>query len=229
MAESSKKSYSRISVGYGQTYLRNNDVMNICIEELRPSMNEVGVEFIMNTGTTKLNTLSVEYTRGYKIKESNFLFEFGAKAGFGFGTNTTKNADYIYKHDTQLLTFTVPVNLGYQIKLSKNVGLTPYAGLNLKVHAMGRSKYANSFSYTHVSVESKFQYYDWSSLYDNHSNFAHVQAGWQAGLSLSVRNFYVGGCYYGTDFYDFYNEKINNTLTAKIKSSSFTLSAGMYF
>lgn len=204
--------------------------MNMALDFLEYIYNELGMEpVLLNRNNITLKTLSIEYTRGYKIK-GNFHFEFGAKALFGFENKKTKSNDInVFKDKTQMLTFTVPVNFGYQIKLGNKIGLTPYAGLNMKVHAMSRTRYTKSFKYAHMSSYTNYSDSGWINPYDyKDSHYTRVQAGWQVGLSLSIHNFYMGGCY-GTDFVSLCREKMDNNKTARVNSSSFSVSTGIYF
>lgn len=136
------------------------------------------------------------------------------------------NSKYNFSTKFQLVTMTIPVNIGHQFCLSKKVGLTPYAGINLKVNVYGRSKCEVTAG--KKSVPKELSNSDWVSTHDPDSpDIAIAQFGWQAGLGVSLKIFYFGA-EFGTDFIPFQKVELKRN-TSSIHTRNLQISAGIYF
>jgi len=118
-----------------------------------------------------LNGFTAQYTYGIGFQEA-MAVEIGGQLGYG----SCKIADETFK----LFTIAIPVNYAYKFNLSDNFALAPYAGLNFKVHAMG--KYAGQDIFKKETLDAN-----------------RFQMGWQVGVAAHFSKFYVAA-QYGTDF-----------------------------
>ncbi len=174
-----------------------------------------------------LNGVGIDYLHGFSIsKKLPLFFETGVKLNFGTGKNEYDD-DYTQKY--KFFTASIPLNIAYRLSINDDVAITPYLGLNLKVHAMG--KYKNEFE-----GEDDFPYYyddddedEWYNLFDKDdmdgkdNTFNRFQLGWHIGAGVQYKKFYLG-ISYGTDFTPLHKYK-----KEKINTSDFVASIGFCF
>lgn len=126
----------------------------------------------------------------------------------------------------QVLSFAIPVNIGYKIRCSKTVTIDPYVGLNFKLNAMCREKlsYNQKYLQDHPSVEDDIR---WTNLLSDCPScgagskdlcWKKFQIGWHVGIGFNIKRFYIGASY-GTDFIDAWNYDDNTVKTSTIKAS----------
>ncbi|MCM1310777.1 MAG: outer membrane beta-barrel protein [Bacteroides sp.] len=197
-----------------------------------------GMGFSSDKSTKKLSDSPYGQELNSQLSELRTLYNSYVQAGYhGTQLTTVKsqldaankllNTTYTFSSKTQMITMTIPVNIGYQFCLNNNVGLTPYAGINLKINAYGRSK--DEVTDKNGNVQKDLSDSDWVSIYDPGSpDIAIAQFGWQAGLGLSIKKFYIGA-EFGTDFVPFRKIEISKQSTGKIYTQNLTISAGIYF
>lgn len=137
------------------------------------------------------------------------------------------NTTFNFSSKTQLFTITIPLNIGYQFCFNDKVGLSPYAGINLRVNGYGRFK--DEVTYSNGTVFKDLSDTDWVSIYDADSpDIEIMQLGWQAGLALTIRKFYIGA-EFGTDFLPFRKIELSKNTEGKINTRNLVISAGIYF
>lgn len=197
-----------------------------------------GMGFSSDTYSKKLSESPYGQQLNNQLTELKTMYNGYIQAGYhGSQLATVKsqidqadkllNTTYTYKSKTQMITMTIPINLGYQFCLNDKIGLTPYAGINLKVNAYGRSK--DEITDKNGNIQKDMSDSDWVSIYDTDApDIALIQFGWQAGLGLSIKKFYIGA-EFGTDFIPFQKVEISNQSTGKILTRNLTISTGIYF
>lgn len=196
------ESYNRISLSYDNTHLGCNKYLKFMDDEDAMSLNGVGLE----------------YTRGISISKDLPMFvEVGIKAQFGAGS-LDDDDDGTMK--IQQFSFSVPVNYTYKFAIGDGISIAPYLGVNFKVHAMAREKY---------EYDDDIEESDWYNIFSKDdmgskdATWNRFQMGWQLGIGLNVKSFYVG-LQYGTDFIAAYKYK-----KAAVNTGNFALKVGYNF
>lgn len=196
-----------------------------------------GMGFSTDKYSQKLSDSPYGQQLNGQLSELKALWHKYADAGYSGSTLSTVKSqiDYVDKllntkynisTKSQLLTVTIPINIGYQFCLSDKVGLTPYAGINLKIIPFGRSK--DEVTADYGTVPDELSNSDWVSIFDAGSpDIAWINCGWQVGLGLSIRKFYIGA-ESGTDFRPYQKVEFAQK-TGKIHTQNLLISAGIYF
>lgn len=76
------------------------------------------------------------------------FFEYGAELGFGKATYEESGTEYGWYEDIKwkettsltMMNIAIPLNVVYEISISDDLRVAPYAGLNMKFHLMGKIK-----------------------------------------------------------------------------------------
>lgn len=218
--------YNRFSLSYDNTHLGCNDKME---------------EYFNGEDAMSLNGVGLEYIHGFSVSKTLPMFvETGIKAQFGVGSvsdyDKGNEADFILK--AQQFSFSVPVNFTYRFAVGNAISIAPYLGLNFKIHAMGRQKYSVKFDDEddQEAFDDMLEWDDdlaelleWRSVFDKKdmgdkdSTWNRFQMGWQIGVGLNAKAFYLG-LQYGTDFISAFKYK-----KYAINSGNFTLKIGYNF
>lgn len=201
--------YNRISLSYDNTHLGANDKME---------------GYFNGEDAMSLNGVGFEYTHGFNVSKTLPMFiEAGIKAQVGVGSvsdyDKEDECEYILK--VQQLSFSVPVNYTYRFAIGDNISIAPYLGINFKIHAVGRQK--NWINFDDEDEQEYFEdyldrnedeakYFEWNDIFSKKDmgskddTWNRFQMGWQIGIGLNVKAFYVG-IQYGTDFIPAYKYK----------------------
>lgn len=196
------ESYNRISLSYDNTHLGCNKYL----------------EFLDDEDAISLNGIGLEYTHGFSISQRLPMFiEAGIKAQFGAGS-LDDDDDGTLKF--QQFSFSVPVNYTYKFAIGDGMSIAPYLGVNFKVHAMARKKY---------EYDDDIEERDWNNIFSKDdmvskdNTWNRFQMGWQLGIGLNVKAFYIG-LQYGTDFIAAYKYK-----KAVVNTGNFAFKVGYNF
>lgn len=211
---------------------------------------------VKGTDNYTLNGFSLGYTKGISIaKRLPFFIETGLSMQYARKSfDNEDQADILgtawsipyrgYNIPAQLtystLNFKIPVNLAYKLSFNK-VSLTPYAGINFKINAIGKIKFAVEDTDDlpeGVSEEDVWDYVedqndgeDLKNLnlldkkdaeklgYDKDEVWKRFQMGWQMGVGLDYNSLHVG-LGYTKDFIE---------LCKKVKTSSVLVTLGYNF
>lgn len=218
--------YNRISLSYDNTHLSGNDKME---------------GYFNDEDGMSLNGVGLEYVHGFSVSKTLPMFiEAGIKAQFGIGSvsnyDKKDEVDYILK--AQQFSFSVPVNFTYRFAVGDGISIAPYLGVNLKVHAMARQKYSLKFDdddeqeWWDEKLEDDDELaeeFSWKNVFDKKdmgdkdATWNRFQMGWQIGLGLNAKAFYVG-LQYGTDFIPAFKHK-----KLAVNSGNFTVKIGYNF
>ena len=199
--------YNRIAVSYDHTALSHNKEASILqIKEEKMGLNGWGINYIHGFGVV-----------------GNLFVETGASLDFLWGSkkiDESDNIDYFghCKLKADNIHLQVPVNLAYRINLSRNVSISPYAGIDFKYNISG--KYKGEYDYRIRTDEDPHWNNDYQSTSPSQAyandhlrggieyNWERFQMGWHVGIGCNYRHGYVG-VQFGTDFIHPYDIKSN--------------------
>lgn len=192
--EKEKKDYNRISVGYDAQFFTGD------IEE-----------------SITANGFNVMYNHGFALTSSAPLF---LELGFGLGYNSGKHTEKVsdrYKYEGGISNFwlKVPVNLAYRAKLTDNISLLPYTGINFKINGTLDAK-DTEYDYYYDEKDTE----TWS-FFDDEMGGKRFQMGWQIGVGVNISKLYLG-IQYGIDFLP----AVKNVYDYKINSSNLAVNLG---
>lgn len=200
------KSYNRIGVSYTNTGLSANKEF----------------EFIEDKDHISLNGFAVDYIHGFSLSKTLPMFiETGVKANFGFGSVESDEDYWSEKLQMQNIYLSVPVNFAYKFGVSDNVSITPYIGLNLKLHLLGRVKYEYEDEYDDDEESEWYNVFSKDDMDDETWN--RFQLGWHIGAGVNIKKLYLGVSY-GTDFIKAFKHK-----DASVNSGNLSATIGYTF
>ncbi len=216
-------SYNRLTISYDNTHLSANS-----------KLDDYG--YFFGEDAVSLNGFGVEYTHGFSVSPTLPMFvEAGLKLHFGAGKVTNDDDDDVELFQKyQQLSFEIPVNYTYHIAIGENMTFAPYVGINFKIHALGRTKTGAKFDDDELQDYWDDEYadkIDWVNVFsddedhmaDKDNTWNRFQMGWQIGVGLNIKSFYVG-LQYGTDFIQAYKYK-----KYAVNSGNFTAKIGVNF
>ncbi|MDO4819911.1 MAG: hypothetical protein Q3994_06025 [Prevotella sp.] len=129
--------------------------------------------------------------------------EHGAAIGWDEGiylSSTTPLAfiggfklQYNGKDEEHLFSFKVPLSLKFNIKITDDLNIEPYAGLNSTIYL-----YAKNSDYDYLDSKNEIHANRW-------------QFGWHAGMDFTINQRFVLGFAYNRDFTDFFSMKNYST------------------
>ena len=164
--------YNRLSVGYNATFMSAGGLSTTC------------------------NGFTAKYVHGFGLSKTIPLYlEAGLKLNMDFWSNTETNSGWgVTETDKfNMLYVGIPVNVAYRLSFNNNISLQPYTGINFRVNIYGQ--HTTEFSYK-GEKESKSES---ESLVFGDDGWKRFQMGWQIGLGLNLKKFYLG-FEYGLDF-----------------------------
>lgn len=214
--------YTRLAMSYEMTGFTANDKLSGAFD---------------GRDSRYLNGFGLALVHGSKLPHNIPLFiEIGLKFHMGFySKDSQKNIgkDYRYSERMQNLTFTVPLNFNYRLKISETTYVAPFVGLNMKVNAMLRSKKEFEYSFykdfPSIDKEKATKWQNLLSSKDANGNetadepWKVLQFGWQAGVGFNINDLYLGVSY-GTDFVPAYKKD-----KARINSSTLSLTLALTY
>lgn len=159
------------------------------------------------SGDLDMNGFSLDYVKAFRVGGNVPLFvEIGA--GFQWGQYLDKEEEEIegieiYAEDRlTVASINIPVNLAYQCFLSNKVSLTPYVGLNVKGHVLGKNTILVRGGYLGETLEEEESYnlFDKEDMEKNPCK--RFVIGWHLGATVTYSRFNLGVSY-GTDLTEF--------------------------
>lgn len=188
--------------------------------------NMVGVSYTNTTlspeygSNMSMNGFSVGYTHGFGISASHPMFieaglkfqgVFNSKAfGFDFDSDSDYFSDDDIDSKSSLCSFVVPVSFAWKFAINDKISIKPYAGINLKVHVLGK---------TTLSAFDEKMSADWFDKEEMGVKFNRAQVGWHIGTTFEYSRIFLGVSY-GTDF---------NQIAKSTGSGTFDLALGYCF
>lgn len=228
------KDYNRIGISYNNTHYGFNDAYGKDHSEYNFGLNGVGIDYIHGFSVSSSLPLYVE-------TGLNLDFNFGNKKGEKYETAGYWFQDKINYSDINMQ---VPVNVAWKFAAGDDFSITPYLGINFKVHFSTRFKEGVD---TNVSDDLLAQIgYDksdlegeWISVYDDGEDamgdkdetWNRFQMGWQVGVGFQYKPIYLG-VQWGTDFIPAYSHKYTydgESETYKINTSNLKVTLGYVF
>lgn len=144
------------------------------------------------------------------------FFESGVEATW----NTYEESGYDETTKINLLSFSVPMNLVYKVEVpNTNAILSPFVGLNLKYHAMGKAKWEDDY----YNESESYDIFDKKDMYGD--PFKRFQVGMNLGIGISINNLYIG-YKFQPDFTPIMKDSYYNE---KIKTRTHQISLGVNF
>ena len=111
-------------------------------------------------GDLDMNGFSLDYVKAFRVGGNVPLFvEIGA--GFQWGQyldieeEEVEGIEFYAEDRLTVASINIPVNLAYQCFLSNQVSLTPYVGLNVKGHVLGKNTVYVKGEYLGESLEEE--------------------------------------------------------------------------
>lgn len=213
-------SYNRISLSYENTGLTANKQFG---------------DFIEDEDHISMNGFGVQYLHGFSLSRKLPMFiEVGGKLSMVFGSNDGEEVEIDDEYmklqlKTQLMSLSVPVNYSYKFAINDKFAISPYVGLNFKLHLLGRMKNHIDAS---IDIEDYIEDYEenWVNIFsdddedgmgDSDYTFNRFQMGWHVGVGFQISKLYLG-VQYGTDFIPAYSYK-----KAKVNSGNLAVSVGI--
>lgn len=196
--ESAEENYGRIGVGYDQwsTSIKGYDGTNY---------NGFYVDWVI-LGTPLAGDLYVE-----------------GGIRFNYELKSEKNDGITTKLD--MFTVGIPLNLTYRFEFGNSgVRLSPFAGINFKVHAFGEMKqsWTTTQSYNYIGTQT-YKHSETTNLFSKDdmgdAKYKRFQMGWQVGVNLELKKFYITFSY-GTDFIK---------IAEQVNTSNLTLGVGFTY
>lgn len=240
-ATANAEDYNRVAISYDNIHFGMNK--------------EMKADFFDDaTGGFSTNGVGLNYIHGFSISSSLPMFiETGLNFNFGFGSTKldSEKEDLGYngywisgesKMKSQNINFQVPVNFVYKFKITDDVTISPYIGLNFKLNLV--SKYKNEIKYDtnipadlleQAGVDLENESGDWINVYssdekhmgDKDLTWNRFQMGWHLGVGVQYKPFYLG-VQFGTDFIPAYKKDIEKQ-TYKVSTSNLKISLGYCF
>lgn len=145
-------------------------------------------------GGITTNGFALGYVHGFNLSQDMPLFfQSGLKMDMGFNSSSASEsfAGSTLKADVKVTTmsFSVPLDIAYQLQCGESTIFTPYIGLNVKLNTLARM--SAKASYGGSSDKGS------ASLFDN--GMKHFQIGWHIGAGVTLSKVYLGA-EFGTDF-----------------------------
>lgn len=187
-------SYNLIGVSYDNTHLGGKDYGYSDEESL------------------SLNGFGLEYTHGFGLSRTLPMYlEIGLKWNMGFGAWEPDDYDY-EKNSYQMMRFNVPVSYAWRFAIGENFSVTPYAGIDFRFNAMGRTKFELD----------DYEEDEWVNLFDKDDMYGDTwnrfQMGWHVGVRAEYSHVFLG-VNYGTDFIKAYSKHKSHVSTGNLNVS----------
>ena len=180
-----------------------------------------------------MNTLSFGWRQAFGVSQKVPLYiETGLGLSYSFGNIEEEDGDddLSMKWKYNLLSFNIPVYLGYNFNLSNGkIDLAPYFGVDLRVNLAGKKKIEFDGKYAKEAEEywkdaydlpTEWDLFDKKDMGSKDETWKRFQAGWRLGLNVSFSQDFTVGVSYGSDFTE---------IVKKTKTSSFRITAGIRF
>ncbi len=191
------------------------------------SSNRIGVTY-NNTGyhnnwgdkdeNFSLNGFGIEYIHAFNLGRTlPMAIELGANVNFNLGTPYDgKKYDDNWSIKMRDFNLQVPLNYIYRINISDSFAISPYLGLNFKLHLLTQGKEESENKYGDYSDGDWYSYFNKDDMGDDTWN--RFQMGWHVGLSFQYSVIYLG-VQYGTDFIPAYSFEGDKWNTGNLKVS----------
>lgn len=218
------KSYNRIGVSYTNTGYTGHKY-----------------DFMEDEDHISLNGFAIEYIHGFSVSKKLPMFvETGLKVNFGFGAlegDEREAYDITLTPKLQVQDFylAVPVNYAYKFCVGNGCAITPYVGLNFKLHVLGRMRNKvdlDGADPDDLGLEDEDLEGDWISLFsdddetgmgDKDYTWNRFQLGWHVGVGFNYKALYLG-VNYGTDFIKAFKYK-----SSSVNSGNMAVTLGFNF
>ncbi|MCF0158742.1 MAG: outer membrane beta-barrel protein [Veillonella sp.] len=147
------------------------------------------------------NGFSVKYVHGWALSKRFPLYiDAGLRLNMNFYGETLDEDDFNKESiSSKMLSLSVPINVSYRLRITDGIDIQPYTGINLKVNVLGDITYTYEGQY-HYDYYKESETKSW---FDEEYGAKRFQMGWQIGLGVNFKKFYLG-LEYGLDFMNLY-------------------------
>lgn len=159
------------------------------------------------SGDLDMNGFSLDYVKAFRVGGNVPLFvEIGA--GFQWARYFDKEEEEVegveltMEEKLTVASINIPVNLAYQCFLSNQVSLTPYVGLNVKGHVLGKNSVWVKGEFMGESLEEEESINLFSKEDMEKDPCKRFVIGWHIGATVTYNRFNLGVSY-GTDLTEF--------------------------
>ncbi len=137
------------------------------------------------------------------LRQYPLYLEFGV----AFQYAVWKEEYYNTTYKMWLGTIQIPINLAYKYAFNDKLAIAPYAGIDLKIHAVGNYKITSGDKSEKVDLFDKDEMEEWGM-----NSAKRFQIGWHIGVGMDISNCFLS-ISYGKDFNDFMKKtKLSNML-----------------
>ncbi|MCF0220293.1 MAG: outer membrane beta-barrel protein [Muribaculaceae bacterium] len=150
------------------------------------------------------NGFSVKYVHGWSLSSRFPLYiDAGLRLNMNFYSkvleeDTYKQYSYKSSVSSKMMSLSVPINISYRLGISDGISIQPYTGINFKVNVLG--DITSTVEYTgEYGSEKESETKSWFDEDYKEYGAKRFQMGWQIGLGVNFRKFYLG-LEYGIDF-----------------------------
>lgn len=174
--------------------------------------------------TCNYDNVDTEFFHGFTFGYNQSIGVAGDKVplflevggNFQYGLHTAKEGNV--RSTAHLLTFNVPVNFGYSIRLGDRLALNPYVGLKMRLHLLGVETYD-------VKGAENCNLFSSDDMGDARWN--RFQIGGQIGVKLIINKaFFVETGYY-MDFSPISNFEVKNGKDYRARTGSVNFGFGL--
>lgn len=208
-AGAQNKAYNRISISYENEHLPQN----LSGAKTSMGLDGFGIGYIHGFSLSSVYPVYIESGIKYTSMWWGETFTMQTR-GLSYGQ---------YHNNISLATFSVPLNLAFQFTPADDVYVTPYIGVNMKMHISGKYSQKSVLENNEVIKDSWSVFDDSDEAMGNQGTWNRFQAGWQIGIGIRYAPYYLGVSW-GTDF-----NRICNSSDCKISSRSTTITVGYTF
>ena len=245
-ASAQNEDYNRVGISFDHTGYSFNNEMKVLVgyDGDKHLMKGIGA-----------NGFGINYIHGFSLTESVPLYlEAGANINFMFGSKKAYESQY-YKSTVKGsdINMQIPVNLAWKFNVNEDFAVTPYVGINFKLHFATKFKVEEldkedgttwkSPSYSVYSSEDWAKYDDgWEpgdepvSQEDKDAcddlKWNRFQMGWQIGVGFQYKPVYLG-VQWGTDFIPAYSHNFKDEIgvdyKCKVNTNTLKVTLGYCF
>lgn len=195
---------------------------NIANAETIKDYNRVGINYNNTTPWSAdmkgLNGFGLYYNHGFHITDRPMFIEVGGGFNFLFHQDVDGNKGLKEIYSTSLISLEVPVNYVYRFNLGDNFTISPYAGINARLHLYGVDQYITKGG----NLKTTYTLNMFDKVDMGNKPFNRFQLGWQIGVGVQYKPYYLGLAY-GTDITPL------NSHNPKVYSGTFKINIGYTF
>lgn len=161
------------------------------------------------------NNIGIGYTLSYPIKDKGLIFDVGATLDYlwwseldsdyyeksydSYNDETTYDWEY-EQSKMNYVSLSIPLSLGYEIRVSNKLAFKPYVGLNMRLGLSATMKEIDSYTDPEDNTVDNYDNRDEESenMFDDEWGMSRFNIGYHVGVDVEFGRFFVG-FNYGAD------------------------------